>query len=469
MAKADLIIHGTIVQSNEDPFDGEVAIENGRIAAVTRGRTEAGTHRVLQVGGSWIMPGVVDAHVHCLSDPNEGITNATKAAAAGGVTTIIEMPFDAGAPVNNLETFRRKSERVEKEAVVDVALLATIRKRGGLDQIGPLAEAGACGFKLSLFETDPERFPQIPDDELLQAFRLIAETGLVVGVHAENTEIVNQGVATLRSQGRTDALAHCESRPPVSETEATLRALELAHATGANLHIFHVSLARCIQLARWFREQGLDVTTETCPHYLLLNEGDMERLGAKAKINPPVRTRKENEQLWALVENGAIDLVTSDHAPWQLQRKRRPDIFDNASGAPGVQTLLPLLYSEGVAKGRLSVRRLVQVLCDAPARRFGFSSRKGCLEPGYDADIVVLNPAETSTVETAGLLSSAGWSPYEGMTLQGRITHVFVRGRAVVEDGEMVGQPGYGHFLPGAATRGAAASSVFPSASEYTK
>jgi allantoinase len=466
MANADLIIRGTIVQSDRDPFEGEVVIENDRVAAVLQGLSGAGARRLLEVEGSLILPGVVDAHVHCLSDPSEGIATATRAAAAGGVTTIIEMPFDAGAPVNNVETFLRKKERVQKEAVVDVALLATIRKRGGLDQIKPMAEAGACGFKLSLFETDPERFPQIPDDELLQAFRLIGEAGLVVGVHAENTEIVNQLVSKLRSQGRTDALAHCESRPPVSETEATLRALELAHSTGARLHIFHVSLPRCIQLARWFREQGLDVTTETCPHYLLLNERDMERLGAKAKINPPLRTRKESEELWTLLQNGAVDLVTSDHAPWQLQRKNRPDIFENASGTPGVQTLLPLLYSEGVSKARLSPQRLVQVLCDAPAQRFGFSSRKGRLEPGYDGDVVVLNPAEASTVETVRLLSSAGWSPYQGMTLQGRISHVFVRGRAVVEDGELVGQPGYGRFLAGPAARAEAGSFASAGASE---
>jgi allantoinase len=463
-ASADLIIRGHVVQRDREPFQGEVVVKDGRIAAVLEGKSDTTATRILEVNGSWVLPGVVDAHVHCLSDPHEGITNCTRAAAAGGVTTIIEMPFDAGAPVNNVETFLRKKARVEKEALVDVALLATIRKIGGLGQIQPMAEAGACGFKLSLFETDPERFPQIPDDELLQAFRLIAEVGLVVGVHAENTEIVTQWVSKLRAQGRTDALAHCESRPPVSETEATLRALEFAHATGARLHIFHVSLARCIQLANWFRQQGLDVTTETCPHYLLLNEKDMERLGAKVKINPPIRARKESEELWTLVENGAVDLVTSDHAPWQPQRKNRPDIFDNASGTPGVQTLLPLLYSEGVSKGRLSPRRLVQVLCDAPARRFGLSSNKGRLDAGCDADVVVLNPVETWTVETARLLSSAGWSPYQGMTLQGRISHVFVRGRAVVEDGEMVGHPGNGRFLSGAAAHSVAAG--FPSVRE---
>lgn len=450
---ADLIIRGNVVQPDREPFEGEVVVKDGRIAAVLEGRSGTVANRILEAKESWILPGVVDAHVHCLSDPSEGITNCTRAAAAGGVTTIIEMPFDAGAPVNNLDTFFRKKERVLNEAVVDVALLATVRKRGGLDQIQPLAEAGACGFKLSLFETDPERFPQIPDDELLEAFRLIAQTGLVVGVHAENTDIINGLIARLRSQGRKDPLAHCQSRPPVSETEATLRALELAYSTGVPLHIYHVSLPRCIELANRFRGQGLNVTTETCPHYLLLNEKDMERLGAKVKINPPLRTREDSEGLWKLLAQGTIDFVTSDHAPWQLARKTRPDIFDNASGTPGVQTLLPLLYSEGVARGRLSIRQLVRLLCEAPADRFGLSPRKGRLSVGADGDVIVLDPSRRWTVDEGKLLSSAGWSPYHRTTVQGQITHAFVRGRPMVEDGVLVGKPGDGQFVPPAAQR----------------
>jgi len=456
---ADLIIRGHVVQRDREPFQGEVVVKDGRIAAVLKGQSGTTAKRILEVNGSWVLPGVVDAHVHCLSDPNEGITNCTRAAAAGGVTTIIEMPFDAGAPVNNLDTFLRKKNRVQQETLVDVALLATIRKRGGLDQIAGLARAGACGFKLSLFETDPERFPQIPDDELLEAFRLVAETGLVVGVHAENTDIINGLVSRLRSQSRRDPLAHCQSRPPVSETEATLRALELAYWTGVRLHIFHVSLPRCIELATWFRNQGLNVTTETCPHYLLLNEKDMERLGAKVKINPPLRKKEDSERLWKLLKDGAIDFVTSDHAPWQLERKNRPDIFDNASGTPGVQTLLPILFSEGVAKGRLSVQQLVELLCEAPANRFGLSPRKGRLAGGADADIVVLDPSARWTIDATRLLSSAGWSPYHGMTMEGQITHVFLQGRPIVDDGVLVGRPGDGQFVSPIRSPGTAVTS----------
>jgi allantoinase len=445
--EADLIVRGRVVRPGGTVRPGAVVVRAGRIVEVTEGRDGWVAPRVVEAERCLVLPGVVDAHVHCLSDPTEGIAAATTAAAAGGVTTIVEMPFDAGAPVKSADRFRAKRERVAAEAVVDVALLATLRKRGGLDQVAPLAEAGACGFKLSLFETDAERFPQIPDDELLQAFRLIAATGLVVGVHAENTDVIRSLVAQLREAGRTDPRAHCESRPDVSETEAILRALEFARWAGARLHIFHVSLPRGVELANWYRDRGLPVTTETCPHYLLLNEDDMERLGARGKINPPLRTAAASAGLWEQLADGRIDLATSDHAPWKPEKKSHPDIFANASGTPGVETLLPLLYSEGVARGRLPLARLVSALCERPAELFGLAPRKGRLAPGADADIVVLDPDARWTLEAARLRSAAGWTPYEGLRMEGRVTHSFVRGRSVVEGGEVVGRPGDGQFL----------------------
>ncbi len=445
--RADLVVRGRLVLPGGEVRAGEVAVRDGRIEEVAVPPRALAGPQVLDVGERLVLPGVVDGHVHCLSDPTEGITAATTAAAAGGVTTIVEMPFDAGAPVHSVERLLAKRERVAAEAVVDVALLATLRKRGGLDQVRPLAAAGACGFKLSLFETDPERFPQIPDDELLQAFRLIAETGLVVGVHAENTDVITSRVAQLRAAGRTDPLAHCESRPDVSETEAILRALEFARWAGARIHIFHVSLPRGIELAQWYRAQGVPATTETCPHYLLLSEEDMPRLGAKGKINPPLRRPADCARLWEQLAAGRIDLVTSDHAPWKPDKKDRPDIFDNASGTPGVETLLPLLYSEGVMRGRLSLARLVAVLCEQPAELFGLAPRKGRLAPGADADLVVLDPEACWTLRAADLRSAAGWTPYEGWAMQGRVTHTFVRGQPVLVEGEFVGRPGLGQFV----------------------
>jgi allantoinase len=312
MERVDLIVRGTVVLPGGGAVDGEVVVREGRIVAAGAPDGEWQAAREIDAAGSLVLPGAVDAHVHCLSDPTEGITAATTAAAAGGVTTIIEMPFDAGAPINSAERFEAKRERVAAEAVVDVALLATLAKRGGLDQVAPLARAGACGFKLSLFETDVNRFPQIPDDELLQAFRLIGEVDLPVGVHAENTDIIRTLVATLREAGRTDPRAHCESRPPVSETEAILRALEFARASGARLHIYHVSLPRGVELANLYSRWGAAASTETCPHYLLLNEDDMPRLGAKGKINPPLRTAADSAGLWEALADGSINIATSD-------------------------------------------------------------------------------------------------------------------------------------------------------------
>jgi allantoinase len=443
---AELVVRGRVVLPGGEVRDGEVVVRGGRISEINTPARNTAARQVVDASHCLVMPGAVDGHVHCLSDPTEGITAATTAAAAGGVTTIIEMPFDAGAPINSAERLLAKRERVGREALVDVALLGTLKKRGGLDQVGPIAEAGACGFKLSLFETDSERFPQIPDDELLQAFRLIADTGLVVGVHAENTDVITSRVAQLREAGRTDPRAHCESRPDVSETEAILRALEFAQWAGARLHIFHVSLPRGVDLANWYREQGVPSTTETCPHYLLLSEEDMPRLGAKAKINPPLRRPQDSAGLWEQLADGRIDLATSDHAPWKPDKKNRPDIFDNASGTPGVETLLPLLYSEGVARGRITLARLVSALCERPAELFGLAPRKGRLAMGADADIVVLDPEARWTIDAAELHSSAGWSPYEGMVVQGRVTHTFVRGQAVFADPLIVGAPGVGQF-----------------------
>jgi allantoinase len=445
--QAELVVRGRVVLPGGEVRAGEVVARGGRIAAINTPAVGTPAHQVVEAPDCLVLPGVVDGHVHSLSDPTEGIAAATTAAAAGGVTTIVEMPFDAGAPINSAERLLVKRERVGREAVVDVALLATLKKRGGLDQVGPLAEAGACGFKLSLFETDSERFPQIPDDELLQAFRLIGQTGLVVGVHAENTDVITSRVAQLRAAGRTDPRAHCESRPDVSETEAILRALEFAAWAGARIHIFHVSVPRGVSLANWFREQGVPSTTETCPHYLLLNEDDMPRLGARAKINPPLRRAQDSAGLWEQLADGRIDLATSDHAPWKPEKKQFPDIFDNASGTPGVETLLPLIYSEGVAKGRLSLARLVSALCERPSELFGLAPRKGRLAVGADADVVVLDPEARWTLTAEQLHSAAGWSPYEGMTLQGRVTHTFVRGRPVFADPLIVGEPGSGRFI----------------------
>jgi allantoinase len=450
----DLVVAGRIVLPNRVLDRGYVAVQGGRIAAV--GDAGGGTpaaRRTVRTDG-FVLPGAVDTHVHTRSEPAEGITRCTEAAVAGGVTTVADMPYDLPAAVPDAETFRRKIADVNAQAVADVALYGTIAKRGGLDEIDRLAAAGACAFKVSTYEADPVRFPRIADGELLAAFRRIRATGLPVAVHCENQEIVDRSVEEERAAGRTDPLAHARSRPPVSETEAVARVLELARQAGVRVHIVHASLPRSIDLVDRYRREGAPATVETCIQYLLLDEGAMERLGARAKINPPLRRREDVEGLWQRLAAGRIDQVTSDHAPWQLSRKRDPDIFRNASGAPGVETLLPLLYHAGVAPGRLSILDLAALLSERPARNFGLFPAKGWIAPGADADLTVLDPEISWTVRGAELHGSAGWSLFEGLEIRGRVTHTFLRGRPVYADGRVVAKPGEGRFLP-PATRAA--------------
>jgi allantoinase len=365
---------------------------------------------------------------------------------AGGVTTIIEMPYDATGMICTLEAFEQKKQQLEMQSIVDMAMLVTTHKEEGYEHIRQLAQAGACGFKVSMFNTDSFRFPRIDDGQLLDSFAVIAETGCPVGVHAENDEIVHRYIDKYRSEG-LDPRAHGWSRPKVSESVAALTAMELAYETGVKLHLYHCTYPRIFQLADYFRSLGAKITAETCTHYLTLSEDDMPRLKAKGKINPPLRTKQDKDGLWDLAKKGAIDMITSDHAPWLIARKSDADIFNNASGAPGVEHLLPIIYSEGVAKGKLALTDLVRLLCQRPADVFGLGHRKGRLSEGYDADLVIIDPSVFWTLDERELHSSAGWSAYNGMELQGKVSHTIVRGKVVYEDGAVVGEAGHGKFV----------------------
>ncbi|WP_245797981.1 dihydroorotase [Domibacillus mangrovi] len=441
-------IKGNIVLPTEVLFDSYVTVEAGKIISIAK---EPQSVDVIDATGQYILPGVIDAHVHCYSALTEGFTTATKSAAAGGVTTIIEMPYDADKLICTKDLFDEKIELLEKEAVVDVALLATIAPKDGVDQIPLLAESGACGFKVSLFNTDSVRFPKIDEGELYEAFKEIEKTGRPVGVHAETDSIVRKFIQKYEGEGH-DARAHCKSRPKVAESTAALTVMELAHYTNVKLHLYHCTFPRIFNLMEYYKSQGTNVTAETCTHYLTLSEEDMPELKAKAKINPPLRSREDMDVLWEMLAKDKIDMVTSDHAPWTLDKKQAENIFENSSGAPGVEALLPVLYSEGFARGRISLLQLVKVLSENPANCFGLGHRKGKIAVGYDADLVILNPDEAWTLDETKMHSAAGWSPYHGMEMCGKIKKTFVRGKEVFNE-DVTGQPGDGSFIPAVHTR----------------
>ncbi len=395
----DMAVRGDIVLGDRVVTNGTLLIDSGRISAVAA-TFEGRADTVIDAGGRLILPGVIDSHVHSLSFPGEGFFHSTRSAAGGGVTTILDMPVDMPAGIADPEALARKIRLVEQESFIDVALLGSV-KNETIGNIPLLKEGGVCGFKLSLFDTDPGRFPRVADGRLVEAFGAISRTGLTAGVHAENDEIIKYLIDLYTAQGKTYPRAHGETRPPVSETESVLKALEFAWATGVRLHLYHVSLSRSIDLANYYRSQGVRVSAETCPHYLIFSEEEMDRLGGRLRINPPVRQKAERELLWRKIRAGEIECVSSDHAPWPADRKECPSIFGCASGCPGVETLLPLVYSEGVAKGRISLAALTRVVAENPARLFGLYPKKGSLLPGSDADLVIFDPDKRWTI-TAG-------------------------------------------------------------------
>jgi allantoinase len=444
----ELLVKGNVVLADGIMNNHLVGIKDGKIAGIYADGEAPAAEKLIDAKNQLIFPGVVDAHVHSFSNLQEQFQHSTAAAAAGGVTTIVEMPYDQGAPVSTPEIFEAKIDLIHQNAKVDVALLATLSKKGDPQVIEPLSELGACGFKLSVFETDPERFPRIDDDVLLTVLPLIAKTGLPVGFHAENDAIIESLIARFKNEGKVYPRAHCQSRPPISETLAVAKLLEFAYWTGAALHIFHVSHPRCLELIDWYRKQGVDVTAETCPHYLVLEEEDMDIHKAFCKINPPIRTKQDQDGLWSALEGGLVDWVASDHAPWPLERKQNPNIFDNGSGAPGLETILPLMYHEAVIKRGFDPVTLVNLLSLRPAERFKLAPRKGSIVVGGDADLVIFDPECRWKFDAAKSYSSAKWSPYDGREIQGKVSTTILRGTVIFEDNKLLAAEAGGRFIP---------------------
>ena len=440
-----LVVAGKLALPGRHLIDGEIGIRDGKIATIGEPGTLAGDDR-LETGGL-VLPGVVDTHVHTRSEPAEGLTRATTAAAAGGVTTIVDMPYDDPTPVTTVQAFLAKTLAVDREALTDVALWATIAKTGGLDEIEELVSAGACGFKVSTFETHPIRFPSIPDGELYLAMQRIRAAGSLIAFHAENDDLVRRLSARLESDGQTDPRAHASARPPVAETEAAGRALELALATGVRVHIVHATVERTFTLVERARHDGVDATAETCLHYLLLDEDELIRQGARAKINPPLRTRHDVERLWQLIDSGQVAYVTTDHVGWTRERKETRSIFDAKSGVPALEVFLPLFFDAAVVQRRLSIGRLVELLSENPARRMGLWPQKGGISVGADADLVLFDPQRRWRVDEGRLITAAGWSPYHGREVTGAVDTVVVRGNVVFQQGEVRATAGSGHWV----------------------
>ncbi|MDR3514346.1 MAG: amidohydrolase family protein [Azospirillaceae bacterium] len=447
MSDFDLVLSGTVVLPSAVVEQGFVAVRDGRIAMIGRGVAPAARERHV-LGAALILPGAIDAQVHSLSQKNqEDFIWSTRSAAAGGVTTIVDMPYDEGDLVCSAGAVERKIAHAAPQARVDFALYGTIDPMEGAARIAEMVAAGVASFKFSTFGTDPKRFPRIPPALLHDCFTAIAPTGLAAGVHNENHEAVEAYLARIRDSGITDWRAHGLSRPPITETLAIADIYETGAATGCPAHVVHCSVARGYELAARYRAEGHAATIECCIHYLTLAaDEDGPRLGGKAKINPPIRPRAEVERLWRHIAAGTVTLVSTDHVSWSEERKTRPDMLANASGVPGLEVLVPL-FVKGAQQRGIPLTWAARLMAENPARHFRIDDVKGALTPGRDADITVLTPEPLIYRAAASGNNVVDWSPYDGIVLPWRVAASYVRGRSAFDGHAVVATPGTGRFV----------------------
>ncbi len=444
---ADTLIRGTVVTPQQVLRDGWIAVTGDAISAMGQGAGPPAA-KLLDYGEWLVLPGLVDGHMHTSSAVGwPGIEGATRSAAAGGVTTCVDMPYDVPQAVTDADVLAEKVGWVERTAHVDVALYGTIRKHGGLDAIAGLAAAGVSAFKLSTYEYDPVRFPRIDHPTMRSAFAAIARTGLPVAVHNEDQELVERLTAEAKAAGETHAIMHARTRPPLAETMADLEIFEIGLATGAHVHIAHSSVARGFDIAAAFRSMGAEATGETCIQYLCMTEDDLVRLGGRGKCNPPFRTAAEVELMWQALTADKIAYVSTDHAPWPADRKGSADIFACGAGLTGLQSFAPLMFTLLDERG-LSPTLLATYCARRSAQLHGIWPRKGELAVGSDADVMVLQPGEFS-FDAASIqdVPQMRWSPYQGRPLRARVAATLLRGQVIWDGAAVLATPGAGRFV----------------------
>jgi allantoinase len=451
--KRTVIAHGTVA-TEFGVFAAHVVVDRGRVTALTDDDAVLRTaDEVVDARGCHVLPGAIDMHAH-FEDPGhterEDFTTGTMSAAAGGFTTIIEHPLTY-PPVTTVDLYVEKRDMAAEKVVVDFGLWGALTGPSLPHIAGQWAE-GAGGFKAFMPRSDPS-YPNVDDDELLEGMRTIAELGGLVLVHAENDALLNRAIERFRAAGRTDTLAHQESRPAFVEEEAVHRAIFLAAHAGARLQVVHTSSPVSVDLVAAGRAAGGRVTAEVCPHHLLLDLDDALALGPFGCCAPALRPRELVEGMWERVLAGQVDCLVSDHCAYTLEEKRRgyDDVFDTPLGCQVIQETVPVVLSEAVHRRGMTLESFVRFTSTNAARIAGLYPRKGSLLPGSDADLVVWDLDEEWTVDAAAQqFSKNPWSPFDGRAVRGRVRRTVVRGETVYADGEILAAPGYGNFLAGA-------------------
>jgi allantoinase len=449
MAQLDFALTGGNVMLPEGRLEPlNVGVLDGRIASITDQALDA--DETLDVGGLTVAPGLIDEHFHVFWGYGwETYQGATRAAAKGGITTVVDMPLDNPATLT-VQRLQEKLAHVRSESYVDYALF------GGFpgddpDEVAALADAGIVALKLFTGGVAPPgMYPGADTGQILDAMRRAHAAGLVVVVHCENAELVDFETARLQAEGRSGAEAWDEARPWYSEVEAVQRVALAAEVTGCRTVIAHVTSHQSVEAVRDARSRGADVWVETCPHYLCLTTEDMAKDG-RLKWNPPSRNPASVERLWELLREGHVHTIGTDHAP--LPKQPGADVWTQLPGAGnGLEPMLPVVATEAARRG-IPLQRVVDLLSTTPARLFGLYPRKGTIAVGADADFAVLetNGRRKLDAQDFEYHDQEKWSPYDGWEVTVYPVYTVLRGRVIAADGKVLGEPGGGEFISAAA------------------
>lgn len=446
----DLILENGTIVTPQGQYSASIGIKDGIISTIAQNLSQEKSTQRINLKGYHVLPGCIDSHMHLwepglVADPD--FKDGTRAALAGGVTTIIDHPLTIPEVLNE-QIFIEKVELGKQTSYTDFALHGGVSP-DNLDQLEDLWQAGCTAFKIFMCESG-SKVAGLTSGELRHAFVNIGKLGATAIIHAENNEMMQFNYKRLIENHRTDPMAFVEWRPPEAEIEAINRAIYLMKDTGCRTVFLHTTVSEGVEKA-WqaSMQEKMDIWVETCPHNLYLTTDHLKKYGPWVTYSPPVRDEKSVERLWQLLRDRKILTIGSDHGPVdkELKKNGEKDIFKGQFGIPGAETLVPLMV-HAVKQGKISLTQMTAFLSENPARLYGLYPRKGCIQPGADADFTVINLSENHTLRANSMATSCGWIPYEGWELGGKVTHAFIRGKLVMQQGKVLSQPGEALFIP---------------------
>jgi dihydroorotase (multifunctional complex type) len=439
-----LVIENARLVSPRGIVEAGIAVNEGKIVAIARDIHLPKASIVIDAKGRHVLPGLLDGHAHTFLPP-ETPESGMKAAAKGGITTILEMPGTQFGCFT-AEDFQLKRRTMEERSYVDFCIHAGCAS-GYIGELTKMHKLGSTGSKFFISSAGP-KWPQTFDGEIIERFKEIASFHGLALIHAENDSILRDNERRLREEGRKDFAAHLESRPRIAEVEAGKRIIDYLEMTKCKGLIVHTGVPETVWYSAWARKRGAETYIETCVQYLYLSEDDVKRNGPWNKFAPPPRSKADMVELRRLLQEGWIDTVATDHAPYSKESKIAglEDIFEAPNGMPGLETYLPLLLN-GVSEGWLSLERLSAATAESPAQIYGLYPRKGSLQVDSDADMVIVDMNREVKISNDTQITACGWTPYDGMRVKGWPIISIIRGEVVMENEQVISEQGSGLFI----------------------